>query len=639
MNRLRHTTRFLASGFAAGILLSVFAFLIAHSPSPITPPAVQAVAGTAVFTGTSSELTGDITASRLLDQANTAYYIDPAASGTSLVTAGSVGIGTSTITEKFNVSGNIGFTGGPKIIDSSGKLQLQAGGTGTGSTGTGSIYFLNSGGSSSGRFDTTSCCIGATGGTITYSGGYTIHTFTSSGTFTPGAAGNVEYLVVGGGGGGGGLGYAGSGSGGGGAGGFRTATGFAVTAQAYTITVGAGGSGGIGTSRGSNGEDSIFSSITSTGGGGGGNEPSPNGGNGGSGGGAVPTTGTPGNGTGGQGNNGGAKATSLYWGGGGGGGASAAGSTGIPDGSGNGGAGTASSISGSSVTYAGGGGGGVYYSGNGGSGGSGGGGAGGTQAVRNGSNGTANTGGGGGGSSPNNTVGSYNGGNGGSGIVIVRYLTYGALYLSSTNTSSADLAEYYVSGDGTIEAGDVVAISNVKVQRTNENGETEEVISQGVLRKADKPYDQKLIGIISTNPGLLLGSIDGDSGKENKRMLALAGRVPVKIDPDSAAFDAGDFLTSSTKPGYAMKATRPGYVVGRALESWSCQLSAVSCQPTIDAFLQLTYYMGDIDPFGNLRTLEVDTLKVNKTLEVGGVNVLDEINNLKKRLEVLENKQ
>lgn len=38
--------------------------------------------------------------------------------------------------------------------------------------------------------------------------------------------------------------------------------------------------------------------------------------------------------------------------------------------------------------------------------------------------------------------------------------------------------------------------------------------------KADTPYDQKLIGIISTNPGV--------------RMLALSGRVPVKIDPDSA---------------------------------------------------------------------------------------------------------
>ena len=43
----------------------------------------------------------------------------------------------------------------------------------------------------------------ATGGTITTSGDYTIHTFTSSGIFTPIRGNIVDYLVVGGGGAGG----------------------------------------------------------------------------------------------------------------------------------------------------------------------------------------------------------------------------------------------------------------------------------------------------------------------------------------------------------------------------------------------------------------------------------------------------
>ena len=111
----------------------------------------------------------------------------------------------------------------------------------------------------------------ATGGTITYdSYGNVIHTFTSSGTFTPSQALSVDYLVLAGGGSGAAFSSFNSG-GGGGAGGLQcsvTATGgggslpstLAVTAQAYAVTVGAGGSG-------SNGSDSIFSSITSTGGG------------------------------------------------------------------------------------------------------------------------------------------------------------------------------------------------------------------------------------------------------------------------------------------------------------------------------------------------------------------------------------
>ncbi len=43
----------------------------------------------------------------------------------------------------------------------------------------------------------------ATGGTITEVGGYRIHTFTTSGTFTPNGGMNVEYLIVAGGGSGG----------------------------------------------------------------------------------------------------------------------------------------------------------------------------------------------------------------------------------------------------------------------------------------------------------------------------------------------------------------------------------------------------------------------------------------------------
>ena len=46
-------------------------------------------------------------------------------------------------------------------------------------------------------------------------------------------------------------------SGGGGAGGFRTGTGFAVTAQGYTVTVGGGGTGVAG-NAGNSGSDSVF---------------------------------------------------------------------------------------------------------------------------------------------------------------------------------------------------------------------------------------------------------------------------------------------------------------------------------------------------------------------------------------------
>ena len=251
----------------------------------------------------------------------------------------------------------------------------------------------------------------ATGGTITTSGGYTIHTFTSSGTFTPDMASTVDYLVVAGGGGSGGYG------GGGGAGGFRTATGFAVAATGLTVTVGAGGSGSnYNGSVASNGGNSVFSSITSLGGGGAsaGSHAGANGGSGGGGNGGHNTAG--GSGTSGQGNNGG-NGVGQYFGGGGGG-ASAAGGSGTSTSAIAGGAGTASSYSGSSVTYAGGGGGSTDTATAGGAGGAGGGGKGfGNDGA--GTAGTANTGGGGG--AGGNAI--TNSTSGGSGIVIIRYLT------------------------------------------------------------------------------------------------------------------------------------------------------------------------------------------------------------------------
>ena len=265
-----------------------------------------------------------------------------------------------------------------------------------------------------------STVIAATGGTITTDGDYKVHTFNSSGTFAPTSVsgmGVVEYLVIAGGGGGGGNSAA-SGGGGGGAGGFRTAIGFAVSVQNYTVTVGAGGS------NQANGSNSVFGTITSIGGGrgaqGSSGDPGQAGGSGG--GGSRNSTTAGGAGTAGQGFAGAAGGSGGGDGNGGGGGAGAVGAggaSGVVGGAG--GVGLASSITGTSVVRAGGGGGGGYDSDNGGAGGAGGGGRGANGQSENGTAGTANTGGGGGGGGDEGGGAGTLGGAGGSGVVIIRY--------------------------------------------------------------------------------------------------------------------------------------------------------------------------------------------------------------------------
>ena len=310
--------------------------------------------------------------------------------------------------------------------------------------------------------------IAATGGTVTTSGSFKIHTFTGPGTFCVSAVGNasgsdkVDYLVIAGGGAGGnGSSAGGYGGGAGGAGGYRESPGTAsgcyavsplgaapaaaipVTATGFPVTVGAGGSiKGSDNDEGNPGSNSVFAgttTITSAGGGAGGGtyqgpqkfgDPGGSGGGGGSGASQPPSTPSSA-GVGNQppvspsqGNPGGNGSNPSGEPGGGGGGATASGTNAPGTGPTNpttavGGTGATSSINGTPTTRAGGGGGGGLGV-NGASGGSGGGGAGGPNSGPggNGVAGTANTGGGGGGGTGGT---GRRGGAGGSGVVIIRY--------------------------------------------------------------------------------------------------------------------------------------------------------------------------------------------------------------------------
>ena len=271
--------------------------------------------------------------------------------------------------------------------------------------------------------DSTTTPFTATGGTITTSGGYTMHTFTSTGqTFTPNIAGNVEILVVAGGGGGGGSTGSYGGGAGGGAGGYVYNASLALTGQAYTVVVGGGG-GGASNTGGSSGSNSSFSTLTAIGGGGGGgggSAGSTTGLIGGSGGGAGYNgyaLSTVGAGTGGQGYAGGQNGATSWAGGGGGGGSNGAGGVGqVNHVGGLAGVGTPSSISGVSVTYS-----------------TGGAGAGSSDTTT--VNAINNTGNGGNGIYGTTTIS----GSGGSGIVIIRYLTPGTNTAHTTTYPSTAL--------------------------------------------------------------------------------------------------------------------------------------------------------------------------------------------------------
>jgi hypothetical protein len=135
------------------------------------------------------------------------------------------------------------------------------------------------------------------------------------------------------------------------------------------------------------------------------------------------------------------------------------------------------------------------------------------------------------------------------GLSVLRVSSSGDIYTApngSINTSGADLAERYMSQEP-LENGTVVSIDPY-----NNHG----------VKKTQYQYQRDVIGVVSTDPGFVTGAYT-----EHSYPIALIGRVPVKVSTENGMIHTGDFITSASLHGYAMKASLSGRVIGKALES------------------------------------------------------------------------
>ena len=191
---------------------------------------------------------------------------------------------------------------------------------------------------------------------------------------------------------------------------------------------------------------------------------------------------------------------------------------------------------------------------------------------------------------------------------IFRFTADGQAYTSdggAWNSGGADLAERYTSTQD-LQAGEVVIGDRLN--------------SQNVIRSTS-PYQTNIMGVVSTQPGFVAGNYTPDSYP-----IALVGRVPVKISTENGAIHSGDYLTSSSIPGYAMKATMAGRVIGTALEDFD-PATAIDCPKygagslpatqcgTITVFVNLTSYNGE-----NVESLMADTGFTGGLAENGGLS-------------------
>jgi phage gpG-like protein len=118
-----------------------------------------------------------------------------------------------------------------------------------------------------------------------------------------------------------------------------------------------------------------------------------------------------------------------------------------------------------------------------------------------------------------------------------------------------DVAEW-VKTSGKVPYGTVVVIDTLERDR---------------VLPSNTPYDTRVAGVVSENPGVLLGTED-----EGKAKIAHSGRVKVRVDTSYGSIGVGDLLVTSPTPGYAMRSApvevggvsihRPGTLIGKALE-------------------------------------------------------------------------
>ncbi len=169
--------------------------------------------------------------------------------------------------------------------------------------------------------------------------------------------------------------------------------------------------------------------------------------------------------------------------------------------------------------------------------------------------------------------------------------------LDCTGAPTADYAEQYPVEEG-VEYGDIVVPGTESV--TTMDGD---VIAKMV--KSSEPYTGPIVGIVSDNYGDFTSAGYNIEEEDNPMPVALVGRVPVKVTNENGSIEVGDYLTTSSTPGHAMKATKVGRVIGMALTDFDDVSGTVMVQ------VNNSWYMGDIIGTDGESTLVTDNVVIS----------------------------
>ena len=169
---------------------------------------------------------------------------------------------------------------------------------------------------------------------------------------------------------------------------------------------------------------------------------------------------------------------------------------------------------------------------------------------------------------------------------------------------TADYAEKYPVAQG-ITYGQIV-VPGSKMITTNDDSHGTQQIAQAVL--SSEPYQGPVYGIVSNNYGDFTSAGNNIAEQDNPMPVALVGRVPVKVVSENGTISIGDFLTTSSTAGAAMKATEAGRVIGMAMENWNGEKDTIMIQ------VLNTWYQPPTSQASSLQGSSTDTLLTTGTV-------------------------
>jgi hypothetical protein len=137
------------------------------------------------------------------------------------------------------------------------------------------------------------------------------------------------------------------------------------------------------------------------------------------------------------------------------------------------------------------------------------------------------------------------------------------------------------------------------------------------ITKSSSAYDPKVAGVISdpeTTALMIGGSHPSDVNRSDVKPLAISGRVLTQVSTRNGVIRKGDLLTTSYLPGHAMKATKQGFTLGKALESFEAGPNGETTGK-IWVLVDLSWYGGEVDELSELKAENEEIRKRIQDLE------------------------